>query len=73
LLNKFLKRIVLKKKDEKPMENTKHKENKHEMRKKGFQMNKMGVCLVGFNCFAESFGLKIKSRLGNNVVAKRIN
>ncbi len=52
-------------------QNTRRRNMKWE--KKGFQMNKMGVCLVGFNCFAESFGLKIKSRLGNNVVAKRIN
>jgi hypothetical protein len=44
LLNKLSKRIVLKKKDEKPMANTNHKEKKHEMGKKGFQMNKMGVC-----------------------------
>jgi len=44
LLNKFLKRIVLEKKDEKLKENTKHKEKKHKMRKKGLQMNKMGVC-----------------------------
>jgi hypothetical protein len=73
LLNKLSKRIVLEKKDEKPMANTKHKEKKHEMGKKRISNEQDGCVLVGFNCFCKSFGLKIKSRLDNNVVTKRIN
>jgi hypothetical protein len=64
LLNKLSKRIVLEKKYEKPMANTKHKEKKHEMGKKRISNEQDGCLFSGLQLFCRIFWVEDQIKVG---------